>query len=269
MVLLLIGMSFSFIWFPYPDSTERYLLPAFVWIVYLGFALLTFFADEKQLSNEKVLLEQLLKKEAQQYELSKELIESINLKAHDLKHQIRHLNNGEAQINETVLREIEATISDYDAGYKTGNEALDIIITEKSRQGNRSGIRIACVADGEKLSFIEPKDVYSLVGNLLDNAIEATSALPDDEMRTINFSVHEEFGLVHIRTENYFAGAILFDGQLPLTAKSDKQNHGFGTKSIRAIAEKYDGLAEFFTDQNVFVASVVIPYSGSFHPITD
>ena len=108
---------------------------------------------------------------------------------------------------------------------------------------------------------MEPRDIYSLVGNILDNAIEAVQQLPDEDMRVINLSVKQEFGMVRIRAENYYMGRRNFQNDLPLTTKEDKLWHGYGTKSILTIAEKYGGTAEFGAENGIFTVNVLLPTS--------
>lgn len=230
-----------------------------IMVVYLCFLLLNIFADEKQLNDEYNMLRSMLKKEIQQYETSKELIDVINIKCHDLKHQIHCLREG-GGVSDNLLDEMERTVDEYDAGVKTGNEALDIVMTEKGRFCARHGIKISCIADGGVLSFMLPTDIYSLMGNILDNAIEAVGLLEDRDMRTINFTVRKESGLVRVRLENYFAGNITIEDGLPRTTKDDSFYHGYGVKSIRLIAEKYEGIASFSVHDNKFVANIIIPY---------
>ena len=259
-VLFLVMAAFSYIsmeihW----EYTAEYLLPAYLFIVYLCLLLLHIFADEKHLHDDYEMIKQLMEKEARQYEVSKDLIDRINQKAHDLKYQIRHLSAADGS---EVLQELEETIDAYDTGYKTGNDAVDVIMTEKSQQCRKNHIRIACIIDGEKLSIMEPRDIYSLLGNILDNAIEAVLQLPDEDMRVINLSVKQEFGMVRIRAENYYAGRRSFENALPLTTKADHLWHGYGTRSILTIAEKYGGTAEFSTEKDIFTVNVLVPASS-------
>ena len=72
-------------------------------------------------------------------------------------------------------------ISIYDSMLKTGNEALDVIFAEKSLVCRKNDIKLNCMIDGAKLSFMENTDIYALFGNLMDNAIEAIEKLKDND----------------------------------------------------------------------------------------
>lgn len=230
--------------------------------VYLCFLLLIVFTDEKHLRDDYAVLQSILEKEAQQYTASKELIDAINLKCHDLKHQVHLLRDGGSPDREELLCKIERTVAAYDSGVKTGNEALDVVLTEKSRACEENGIDILCMADGSAISFLEPTDVYSLIGNLLDNAIEAVSALESPEMRSISFSCKKQSGLTHIQIENYYKGPLKISSGLPVSTKADRYYHGFGTKSAKMIVEKYGGIIKFSAGEKLFSVNVLLPEGG-------
>ena len=181
----------------------------------------------------------LIRQEQKQYELSKANIDLVNLKCHDLKHQIRKIGQNVA-INENALKEIEEVINIYDSAIKTGNDVLDTILTEKSLVCNKNHISLTCVADGARLNFIDEIDLYTLFGNIFDNAIEAVLLL-DEEKRAIGFTTKLTGDLFSLNIRNFYKDEIIFADGLPQTIKADKEYHGFGMKSIKRIVEKYKG----------------------------
>ena len=102
--------------------------------------------------------------------------------------------------------------------------------------------------------------VYALFGNILDNAIEAVMNVDDRDKRCINLHVTRKSGIIAISSDNYFQGELAFtaDG-LPKTTKAADGNHGFGMKSIRALAESYGGMLYVTADDHIFRMSIVIP----------
>lgn len=191
----------------------------------------------------------------EQYAISKENIALINMKCHDLKYQIRSLEGGEA-ISSTALKDIADRISIYDSAVKTGNDALDVILTEKSLHCNKNGVKLSCIVDGEKLDFMAEEDIYVLFGNIIDNAIEAVLKL-DASKRVISLHVKAIDGLLTIRVYNYYGDSISFQNGLPQTTKEDKRYHGFGIRSIQYICEKYDGDLSIKTENNVFTINIL------------
>lgn len=226
-----------------------------VFVLWILFGLLS----NKRLELELAVMSQLLEEEKKQYQMSRDNIESINLKCHDLKHQIRQLRTGNAAVSGEALREIEDAVGIYDAVARTGNDALDVILTEKSLICERAGIHLTCIADGERVGFISPGDVYALFGNALDNAIEAVTQLPDPEQRNVSLNVQTQGRLLSIHVENYFDGELSFEDDLPQTSKQDKDNHGFGMKSMRLIAERYGGCLTTGVCGEIFHLNILIP----------
>lgn len=194
-----------------------------------------------------------------QYQLSRENIDAINVKCHDIRHQIRQLATGDTTVNQDFLADVEREVAVYDSHVETGNEALDTILTEKSLLCEREGISLSVIADGAALSVLTPAEVYSLFGNALDNAMEAVRALDDPDLRSISLTVRRVGELALIHVENYYAGTLEFADGLPRTTKDDKSSHGFGTRSMRAIVERHGGTLTLSTHGSTFKLDAMIP----------
>lgn len=224
-----------------------------------AFILFTLFhvVFRQQLERENAAMEKMRLIRDEQYDRLKENINLINIKCHDIKHQLRNFGIRN-EMDASAISEMEELISVYDTRVKTGHAALDTILTEKSLYCLHHGIVLSCIADGGQLSFMSETDVYSLFGNAVDNAIEAVSRLPDTD-RVIDLSVKRVNGFVMIRICNTFDGVLVMEDGLPLTSKSDKNEHGYGLRSIRRIVEKYGGEMRVGTENGAFVLTTVFP----------
>ncbi len=211
-----------------------------------------------RLAAERQLQQQLSDERERQYQMSRENIEAVNIRCHDLKHQIHELASGSAGVDRQTLEEIAKEISVYDSIVETGNAALDTILTEKSLVCTNAGITLSVIADGAALGFMHVSDIYSLFGNALDNAIESTRELADAEKRVITLNVFSRHRFVSVTMENYYEGERRFDGELVRTTKNDGGLHGMGLRSIRNIAEKYDGVLITSADGGVFRLNVLL-----------
>ena len=217
-----------------------------------------FFAFEtstrQELRKNLDVISQMKYNEEKQYELSKENIALINQKCHDLKYFIRNYGNNQT-LNPQVIEEISQSIEIFDSNIKTGNNALDIIFTEKSLLCYKNNIRFTCIADGKLLSFMDDVDAYSLFGNLVDNAIEA---LKDEaQKRVISLIIKGQGDFVSISIQNFFSKKLHFENGLPITTKKDKNYHGYGMKSIKMICEKYNGTLSINTNDNIFSVNIL------------
>ena len=92
-----------------------------------------------------------------------------------------------------------------------------------------------------------------------DNAIEAERGLDASDKRSISLNVRRSADLALIHVENYFSGTLAFKDGLPKTTKSDVANHGFGTKSMQLIAQRYGGTLTTRTQGEVFCLDVMLP----------
>lgn len=231
---------------------------------FCGFAIL--FAQQEQTrriaSNlELASINAQLKSQHQEYLQSKENLESIGRLAHDLKHQIAALR---AEVDpEHVAKgfeQLEASVQRYSVQQHSGNPVLDVILTTKTRTCADHGITFTAVADGKLLAGMSSMDIASLFGNALDNAIEATSKLQDPQQRLIRLALYGQGQFIVIRVENYYDSTLRTDAEGNLrTTKRDARSHGFGVKSIRHIAQQYDGEVTIRTDDHWFTLTVLIP----------
>lgn len=193
-----------------------------------------------------------------QYEFTKENIDIINLKCHDLKHQLLELKN-KGSVDKQYIDELSRSVLFYDSVLKTGNDALDIVITEKNLYCSQNEIKLTIMANGSVLSFMRKADIYSLFGNALDNAIEHVINVPP-EKRVIKLSVSVTGSLISISIKNYYEGKDPeFVSGLPKTTKKNKTVHGYGVKSIKNIAESYGGSFSAIVEKNQFIISILIP----------
>lgn len=214
---------------------------------------------EKMVVGELEVVSELLSKANRQYAMRKEEIDLINMKCHDIKHLLNARRGADA-LDEKTYAEMNEIVSLYDASVKTGNDVIDLILTDKSILCRSKNIRITCIADCRNIGFMANGDLYALFGNIIDNAVEAVSAVDDECMRCIGVNIHEVRGWISIMVENYFDGVLSFDEDgLPATKKQDRGMHGYGLKSVRHIAEKYGGNMAVESCGNIFRISVLLP----------
>lgn len=254
---VLIGIIFCFIFLLMENSqqtsSEMFIRCLMMFLAFI-FLLVKFNAAELRQENE--ILTKLLEQQKQQYELSKEYVATINIKYHDIKHLLNKITTNN-ELAAEQLQEIETAVRRYDTSVQTGNEALNIVLTEKNMMCEKNNIQLTCMANGKLLNFMRNSDIYSLFGNILDNAIEAVMRLSDPQKKVISFTIREDLGVIHIQAENYFDGVIKSENNSFLTRKSDTTLHGFGIKSIDMIVRQYGGTVNFSYDENLFSVNII------------
>ncbi|HBN12354.1 MAG TPA: hypothetical protein DD415_01920 [Clostridiales bacterium] len=260
-ILILFAIILQFLVEPYAPMEEQPLLFIYLSLYTIICAVCTLlleygFFTHKKLAYDNAILDHLVHTQEEQYRNSKDNIEMINIKCHDMKHQMSKIAGG---LNPEAVKEMEDIISIYDLSLKTGNEILDIFLAEKKLQCERNNVNLDCIVNGSCLQFMQPSDIYSLFGNALDNAMEAVCKLPEKEKRIIGLSVTTRLNMAIIHTENFYDGILEFQSELPVTTKEDTRFHGFGMRSIKKVVEKYNGSISIVAENGIFNLNITIP----------
>ena len=214
----------------------------------------------EEAETELSFVEDLWNKNKQLYELSKENVDFINMKCHDLRHRIRNARK-RPLIDENELKEIENAVDIYDGILQTGNEVLDVILSEESIYCNRNDIRLICTIDGAHLSFMQPADVYAIFQNAIHNAVDAVLKFEDRERRVVRLSVKRVANMISVHMENEVPEGVevVFENGIPVTSREDKNLHGFGMRSIRASVERYSGCLYTELREGSFHLDIMLP----------
>lgn len=217
-------------------------------------ALLNNQLSQRELKDELAGVRYVVEQGKHHYELAKKNVDLINIKYHDLRHQSERLQR---QGLTEELADLNHTLDEYAALVKTSSEVLDVILTEKTLLCRGQSIQLMCMADGRGLEFVKTHHLYALLGNAIDNAMEAVQFLPK-ERRIINFSLKRQGDLVHIHVENPYAGVVSIRDGLPVTTQKDERYHGFGTLSMKTVAEQYGGGLSIQAEDGIFALDIVL-----------
>ena len=212
--------------------------------------------EQSKKDKDYLVIKELLHQEKIQFENTKTNMEAINTKVHDLK---KIINKVEDKLNEQDVESLKKALEFYDSTIQTGNDVLDVVLCEKSLLCRQSNIKFSCMADASKLDMLTPTQIYSIFGNIMDNAIRASKQLNEDQ-RFISLTIKEQDEKIVIEETNFFKGTIkILEGNTIATSKADKAKHGFGLKSINYIVEKYRGKVELDIKNNCFDIIIVLP----------
>ena len=202
-------------------------------------------------------MQRVLQAQQQQFDVKIQSIEAVNRKYHDMKNLLIYLESGKGET--TQVRQLMEEMKPFEALISTGNEAVDIILSEKLKLCQQESICCVPYVDGSLLAFISPLDVCTLFGNALDNAIESCRMIPETENRQISIKTNRKGGYVILVLRNTFGVPPQIRDGKPVSIKRDKENHGFGLKSIRYVAEKYGGEVNCRVEGQEFVLTMLFP----------
>ncbi len=214
----------------------------------------------KKLEEDIRIIQLLWQSDQKQYEMFRQNLDTMNIKYHDLKHQLGLMKNaGQGKAGEKWIDEALSSLNVVSHMQKTGNETLDVVLVQKHMLCDAADIQFVTVVDGSLLKKLDDVDVYSLFGNALDNAIECLKGIDDREKRNLTLTVRKVGEMVKIEVENYTPAAVEIVGGFPQTTKQDKLSHGYGVKSIAYIVEKYGGIMNFEASEHSFILEVMLP----------
>ena len=186
--------------------------------------------------------------------------ENIKILRHDIKNHALCLqslienddNDGAADYLRTLINN-----TNYSDEYsKSGNPEIDSILNYKINKANLFGIKTDInLKIPEKLN-IRPFDLSVVLGNLLDNAIEA--ATKSKKEKQINITMELDRNVIYINISNTFDGNLNYIDSKLTTTHMDKENHGLGLNSVRKSIERYNGTMNIHHKDNLFYVDVLI-----------
>ncbi len=208
---------------------------------------------EHQMMEEQILM---YKKQFGVIRQSQKKIESLQ---HDIKKHLylldSYLKKGNSKAAETYIQEIEKYINVSGQYVNTGNQEIDAILNYSLEKADKMDCRIETKITVPDSSFINEFDLNMLLGNLLDNALDALEKV-EERYLYVGISFHN--GLMLIRMWNSFDGVVDKDGAMFKSRKEERTMHGIGLQNIRDIVNKYDGAIKIDTTKNLFKIDIIL-----------
>lgn len=186
--------------------------------------------------------------------------ERVRAVYHDMKNHLLVLEGAQGtEATRKMAKELRAQIVDYEDYIHTGNDFLDIIIRDKAEKSREKQIDFSAFIDFGDIDFIEPLDISTLFGNGIDNAIEASGKLPEDQ-RVIAVKAGRVNDFISILIENNCMEEQAADKTgKHRTTKADSFLHGFGITNMEKTAEKYGGTCTTRQEDGKFTLKILLP----------
>lgn len=171
---------------------------------------------------------------------------------HDMKNHLLLLEEEWGEKHSTGIENLRKEMAQYENYYRTGNKFVDIILKDKLTKAAEYGIHIEDSVELIDIDFIEPLDLSTVFGNLLDNAIEACRLIEEPEKRQISISSKRENNILVISIKNNRVC-----GNIKNAPK--KVIHGYGLANVTAAVHKYEGEIDIMEGEQEFAVNIVIP----------
>lgn len=179
---------------------------------------------------------------------------------HDLsKHMIiinSYLDSGQTEEARNYMNEVLNSYKNINEVASIHNKIISSIINYNLRSINENNILFRFYVDVPKKIHIKDIDLTIAMSNIMDNAIEACSKIPEKSQREIELYIEYKNGILFIKETNTFAGILHTGENKILTDKQDTQNHGFGLENIKSSVARYGGCFELYTKENKFFVEI-------------
>lgn len=188
-----------------------------------------------------------------QFENIQEHIEEVNSFRHDFKNHLEVLDSLlESKPDEarSYITGITGVLNAKNQYSKSGNIPIDSIINYKLSKAQEKEVEVETKISIPKELNFEPSDMVVILGNLLDNAINASMKI--EEGRNIKFNMTYKKGMLQIEIVNAFDGYVRFEKNRIQTTSGDERYHGYGLKNVESVLKKYHGFCEISYDDHIF-----------------
>lgn len=178
---------------------------------------------------------------------------------HDIKQQLATVSGlqseGKYDKAQKYISEVTNGIDRLDIFMDVGNDFVNAILNSKLSIAKSKGIEVLCNFSG-KIEGINEYDLCNLIGNVLDNAIEAAEGAGDNA--AVEVSLFSDKHKMIFTVSNSISNSVLNSNPELNTTKDKHDLHGFGVKTIKAIAAKYDGNVDFYEENLIFFCRVLL-----------
>lgn len=227
------------------------------------FFLFGFILQYQQKKQENSILQKQVEQERHYHQILLERHQLFQGLRHDMKQQfdtIANLLAGQHTQEALAIAENQSGKLTMTAVIQSGHPLVDTILTLKEDQARQLGAQFKCyVSAAIEVGNIAADDLASLLGNILDNAIEAITAIPQIENRKIRCQIVQDIHYLYIMVSNTVAEDIEIVNDHIHSTKAHRELHGYGLLNVKNIVRKYRGRCHFKCANKVFTVKIILP----------
>ena len=256
-VLMMIAVS---------DTTRRFTVPILILLMIFilsnfgVFFLIRQIMKMQRREYEYQIIEEKMRIEKSRAEDAEAIWDNIQRFRHDMKNHFSiikgKLNEGDIKSCEEYIDKIYPVVEKVGNLTHTGNSIIDYLINTKL--SNDKGIQIIVSGYTEIFNDIESADLVSLLGNILDNALEAVEKVSNPKDKRIELHFLQSNKNRIILCKNSIESSVLKNNKDLKTTKKGGA-HGYGNKIVSSISKKYGGFAGYLESDGMFCVQIVMP----------
>jgi two-component system sensor histidine kinase AgrC len=226
--------------------------------VYLNFENISQYYQLKQDKEVMLIQTDMQKKE---YIAIMDKINAIQIYRHDMRHHINAINTflHDNNISEAqkYLNKLNDNLSKTIIEKYCDNYGVNVILSSYIKKAKDEQIDVISKVHISENIKIDNIELGIILSNAIENAINACKKIIAPKDRRITIVCKEHHNQLYIQISNPYVGEVLFEKDMPI---SNIEDHGLGTRSIVAIAEKYEGVCSFTAENEIFKATAILKY---------
>lgn len=229
-------------------------------------ALFYVFTKYSQLQEERMMREVSQTKyeeRRQRHEKEGDLEQKYKEHIHDIKYYLKqigiYMNEKRFDEIKDVLEELQVGIYQEEKNIVCANHFLNAIFVDLKGEAQKKGVETDIFVEaGFKIEYMKEIDITVIMGNLLDNALEAAAKCRDGKI-WVNLYMQNQGNLAVFSIKNTYTEKIVKKGNTFLTTKKEKWGHGIGLQSVSHLVDSYNGYMQQDFDENTYEVIVIIP----------
>ena len=250
---------------PEYSATDYYALltavAGFAVVYVLGFYyMISLLEKESQIQKLRLLHEQ-TQNQMQLYQSMKKRYEQQRRFSHDYKNQLHciqgMIGNGQTKEALDYISGLTGSFRYNEMCVNTEHAVVNVMLNQKYQEACDKGIVMTMVSDNLSGLTISEEDIVTLLGNLLDNAIEACEKLNENKVIQFKMVLEEEQLVLSIR--NPVEDAVQIKDNRIVTSKRDKSQHGIGLLNVDSVIRKNNGTSVLKCENGWFSFAAMIP----------
>lgn len=239
------------------NSTLMFILTLSAYYLILRFFKQT--QEQLTLQNEQNLLMTQVAAAQLHFEALEESQEKTMLYRHDMRHHLNLINSylidNNKEAAQKYITEVEKTIDGATVEKYCSNYTVNLILSSYIAKAKYEQITVETQINLPDNNAVSDMDLCVIFANAIENAIHACITIKSANERTLKIVSNIKENKLYIQITNSFDGTIIIVDDMPV---STEENHGRGTKSIAAIAQKYGGVYSFTSEDRVFKTSIIL-----------
>ena len=204
----------------------------------------------------------------QSYDKAGIIDEQYKERIHNIKYYMKqigiYLESGQYRKIADILSELQLGIHNEEKEIICSNRFLNALLIDYRAEAEKSHVQTDIFVEaGFKIEFMREIDIISVLGNLLDNAMEGARQCEDGK---VVIALYMENGgrLAICRIENNYVGELKNEGTRLLTTKENPEFHGIGLQNVKRIVEEYSGYIQHEHGKGIYITTVIFPMQDIF-----